>query len=64
MYLQKNDVNLQVIFLYVDDIIIIGFCTNSIFQIKNSLHSEFAMIDLGLLRQFLCLEIEKMVRES
>ena len=59
VYLQKNDVILQVIFLYVDDIIITGFCTNSIGQIKNSLHSEFAMTDIGLLRQFLGFEIEK-----
>ena len=57
MYLQQNDVILQVIVFYVDDIIITGFCTNSIVQIKNSLHSEFAMTDLGLLRQFLVLEI-------
>ena len=60
VYLQKNDVKLQVIVLYVYDILITGFCTNSIGQIKNSLHSEFAMTDLGLLRQFL----RKMVRES
>ena len=59
MYLQKNDVNLQFIFIYVDDILITGICTNSIVQIKNSLHSEFAMTDLGLLRQFLGLEIEQ-----
>ena len=59
MYLQKNDVRLHVIFIYVDDILITGCCTNSIGQIKISLHSEFAMTDLGLLRQFLGLEIEK-----
>ena len=59
MYLQKKYVNLQVIFIYVDDILIIGFCTNSIGETKNSLHSEFAMIDLGLLRKFLGLEIEQ-----
>ena len=58
-FLQQNDVNLQVIVLYVDDLLIIGCCKNSIGQIKNSLHSEFAMTDLGLLRQFLGLEIEK-----
>ena len=59
VYLQKNDVNLQVIFLYFYYIIITVFCTNLIGQIKSSLHSEFAMTDLGLLRQFLGLEIEK-----
>ena len=59
MYLQKNDGIFHVIFLYVDDILIPGSYTNLIFQIKSSLHSEFAMIDLGLLRQFLGLEIKK-----
>ena len=59
VYLQKNNVDFQVIFLYFVDLIITGFCTNSIGQIKNSLHSEFAMTDLGLLRKFLGLEIEK-----
>ena len=59
VYLQKNYVNLQVIVLYFYDIFITGICTNSIGQIKSSLHSEFAMTDLGLVRQFLGLEIEK-----
>ena len=59
VYLQQHDGILQVIFLYVDDIIITGCCTNSIGQIKNSLHSEFSMTGVGLLRQFLGLEIEQ-----
>ena len=58
MYLQKNDVNFQVIVIYIYYILITGICTNLIGQIKNSLHSEFAMTDLGLLRKFLGLEIE------
>ena len=59
MYLQKHDGIFQVIFIYVDYFLIIGSFTNSIGQIKSSLHSEFAMTDLGLLRQFLGLEIKK-----
>ena len=59
MYFQQHDGIFQVIFLYFDDLLITGSCTNSIGQIKNSLHSEFAMTDLGLLRQFLGLEIEQ-----
>ena len=59
VYFQQHDVILQVIFLYVDDLLITGSCTNSIGSIKSSLHSEFAMTGLGLLRQFLGLEIEK-----
>ena len=59
VYLQQHDGIFQVIVLYVDELIITGSCTNSIGSIKSSLHSEFAMTDLGLLRQFLGLEIEQ-----
>ena len=59
VYLQQHDGILQVIVLYVDDLLITSSCTNLIGQIKSSLHSEFAMIDLGLLRQFLGFKIEK-----
>ena len=53
---------MQVIVIYVYDLIITRRCTTSIGSIKASLHNEFAMIDLGLLRQFLGLEIEKYER--
>ena len=59
MYFQQNHDILQVIFLYVDYLLITSSCTNLVGQIKSSLHNEFAMTDLGLLRQFLGLEIEK-----
>ena len=59
MYFQKNEVNLQVIVIYFDDLIITGRCTNLIGSIKSSLHSVFVVTDLGLLRQFLGLEIEQ-----
>ena len=62
MYFQKHDGIFQVIILYVDDLFIIGICNTQIGSIKASLHSEFAMIDLGLLRQFLGLEIEQYER--
>ena len=58
VYLQKHEGILQVIFLYVVDILITGICTNLIGQIKSSFHSEFSMTDLGMLRQFLGFEIE------
>ena len=45
--------------LYVDDILITGSFIDDIVSIKSSLHSEFSMTDLGLLKQFLFLEIEK-----
>ena len=60
--MQKNDGILQVIVIYVYDLIITRRCTTSIGSIKSSLHSEFAMTDLGLLRQFLGLEIEQSER--
>ena len=44
---------------YFDEIFITGSCTKEIESIKSSLHSEFSMTDLGLLRQFIGLEIEK-----
>ena len=53
---------MQVIVLYVDDLLITGSCNTSIGSIKSSLHSQFAMTDLGLLRQFLGLEIEQSER--
>ena len=57
VYLQHVGDVLQVIVLYFDDIFIIGSCTKEIGSIKSSLHNEFSMIDLGLLRQFIGLEI-------
>ena len=62
VYLNKNGVVLYVIVMYVYDLLITGICNKQIGSIKASLHSEFAMIDLGLLRQFLGLEIEKSER--
>ena len=59
MYLQDVGDLLQVIVLHVDDLLITGSCTKEIGSIKSYLHSEFSMTDLGLLRQFLGLEIEK-----
>ena len=45
--------------IYVDDILITVIFIDDIGSIKSSLHSEFSMTDLGLLKQFLGLEIEK-----
>ena len=59
VYLQHVGDLLKVIVLYVDDILITWSCTNDIGAIKSSLHSEFSMTDLGLLKQFIGLEIEK-----
>ena len=56
-YLQHIGDVLQVILLYIDDILITGSCTKEIGWIKASMHNEFSMIDLGLLKQFLGLKI-------
>ena len=50
---------LKVIVLYVYDLLIIVRCTKETRSIKSSLHNEFSMTDLGLLKQFLVFEIEK-----
>ena len=47
----------MIIVLYVDDILITGSTLASINFIKTALHEAFEMSDLGLLRQFLELEI-------
>ena len=59
MYLQHVGDLVQVIVLYVDDLLITGSCTKHIGSIKYSLHNEFSMIGLGLLKQFIGLEIEQ-----
>ena len=57
VYLQKYEVNFMIIFLYFDDILIMGSTLSSIVVIKTALQEVFEMNDLGLLRQFLGLEI-------
>ena len=59
MYLQQHDGHLIIIFLYVDDLLITGSTIASISAIKIALHNAFEMSDLGLLKQFLGIEIEQ-----
>ena len=47
----------MIIVVYVVDILITGSTLASITFIKTALHEAFEMSDLGLLRQFLGLEI-------
>ena len=49
----------MIIVLYVDDLLITRSTLASISFIKNYLHDAFEMSDLGLLRQFLELEISQ-----
>ena len=62
IYFQNFGDLFQVIVLYVDVLLITGSCTKEIGSIKASLHTEFAMTDLGLLKKILGLEIEQYER--
>ena len=57
VYSQQYEGNILIIVLYVYYILIIGSTLALISFIKTSLHDAFEMSDLGLLRQFLGLEI-------
>ena len=59
VYLQKYDGNFLIIVMYVDDLFITGSTHASISFIKTALHEAFEMSDLGLLRQFLGIEINQ-----
>ena len=59
VYLQHLYGSIQIIVLYVDDHLITGSCIADIASIKSSLHNAFSMTNLGLLKQFLGLEIEQ-----
>ena len=47
----------MIIFLYVDDLLIIGSSKKEIASLKDAMNHAFSMTDLGLLSQFLGLEI-------
>ena len=59
VYIKNYNGNFIIIFLYVDDLLITYSTVSSISVIKTALHNAFEMSDLGLLKQFLGLEIEK-----
>ena len=59
VYLQQSDGHIIIIVLYVYDLLITGSTVASILDIKTALHNAFEMSDLGLLKQFLGLEIEQ-----
>ena len=47
----------MIIVLYVDDLLITGSSQAEIASLKGAMNQAFSMIDLGLLSQFLGLEI-------
>ena len=61
VYIKKFDGHIIIIILYVDDLLITGSTIASISAIKTALHNAFEMSDLGLLKQFLGLEIEQIL---
>jgi ATP-binding cassette subfamily B (MDR/TAP) protein 1 len=50
-----------IIVLYVDDLLITGSFIQKLGSVKVALHNAFSMSDLGLLKQFLGLEIDQTV---
>ena len=46
-----------IILIYVDGIIVTGFNTVLVRQVVSSLHSQFALKDLGILNYFLGVEV-------
>ena len=59
MYFKNLYDSIHMKLLYFDDHFITGIFISHIGSIKSSLHNAFSMTDLGLLKQFLGLEIEK-----
>lgn len=53
-----------ILLLYVDDILIVGNCTDKIDQVKRKLSEEFEMKDLGHPETFLEIEIKRDRREK
>jgi len=48
-----------ILLLYVDDILLFSESAERVWQLKKLLHTEYKMTDLGPIRQFLGLEIER-----
>jgi hypothetical protein len=57
VYMLKTVVSLLLLVLYVDDLLIIGFSTSTMYVVKRILHDRFLMTDMGPLHFFLKLEI-------
>ena len=57
VYLKSVNGSLMIIVLYVDDLLITGSSQDEIVSLKGAMNQAFSMTDLGLLSQFLGLEI-------
>ena len=59
LYIKRNDSNVMMILLYVDDILIAGSCRVAIDKVKSQFKLKFKMKDLGAVREFLGIEIKR-----
>ena len=59
LYVKKNGSNVLLVALYVDDLIFLGSNDQMIEEFKSTMTREFEMIDLGLMRFFLGLEVRQ-----
>ena len=60
LYIKIADSNVLVVVLYVDDLIFTGNDKALIGDFKEAMKNEFEMIDLGLLKYFLGIEVKQM----
>ena len=59
LYIKENDGKILIVVLYVDDLIFIGSDDFVIVDFKQVMKNEFEMIDIGLLRYFLGIEVKQ-----
>ena len=59
VYMKKKEGFLLLVVLYVDELIITSSYTIGLSSIKSALNKAFSMTDLGLLRQFIGLELSQ-----
>ena len=60
LYIKAADGNVLIVVLYVDDLIFTGNDKALIGEFKEAMKSEIEMIDLGLLKYFLGIEVKQM----
>ena len=59
VYMLRKYDSLLLLVLYVDNLLITGFSTSTIFAVKRILHDRFLMTDMGPLHLFLGIEISQ-----
>jgi hypothetical protein len=57
VFMLRKANSLLLLVMYVDDLLIIGCLTSTIFAVKRILHDRFLMMEMGPLHFFLGLEI-------